>query len=67
MKRLKAKGVEVTVYEPALDEDEFFRSRVVRDLNEFKASADVIVANRLTDDIRDIQEKVFTRDLFESD
>lgn len=67
MKRLKAKGVEVIVYEPAMTEDEFFRSRVVRDLEEFKSASDIIVANRLTDDIRDVQEKVFTRDLFESD
>lgn len=67
MKRLKAKGVEVIVHEPVLDEPDFFRSRVVNDLEAFKAEADLIVANRLTDDIRDVADKVFTRDLFGAD
>jgi UDPglucose 6-dehydrogenase len=67
MKRLKAKGIEVIVYEPVLEEPEFFRSRVVNDLAAFKEEADLIVANRLTDDIRDVADMVFTRDLFESD
>ncbi len=67
MKRLKAKGIPVVIYEPNLKEDEFFNSRVIKNLDEFKKSSDVIVANRLSESIIDVKEKVYTRDIFNSD
>lgn len=67
MKRIKSKGIEVVVYEPVLQEDEFFNSRVIKDLDEFKKISDVIVANRISEDIKDVLEKIYTRDIFNSD
>lgn len=67
MKRIKAKGIEVVVYEPVITEDDFFHSRVIKDLEEFKSISDVIVANRVTEDIEDVLGKVYSRDLFGAD
>ena len=67
MKRIKAKGIEVVIFEPALEEESFFNSKVIRDLEEFKSMSDIIVTNRLSDDLQDVEEKIYTRDLYKRD
>ena len=67
MKRIKAKGIEVVVYEPVLSEDKFYNSKVIKKLDDFKKLSDLIIANRISDEIKDVKSKIYTRDLFHSD
>jgi UDPglucose 6-dehydrogenase len=66
MKRIKAKGIRVVIFEPVIKENTFFNSEVIKDLNEFKKASELIIANRVTDEIKDVMDKVYTRDLYNS-
>jgi UDPglucose 6-dehydrogenase len=66
MKRLKAKGIKVVIFEPVINEDKFFNSEVIKNLDKFKEVSELIVANRVTDEIKDVMDKVYTRDLYNS-
>ena len=66
MKRIQAKGIRLVIYESIIKEDQFFQSKVIKDLKEFKELSDIIIANRMTDEIRDAKSKIYTRDLFNS-
>ncbi|MFA7412660.1 MAG: UDP binding domain-containing protein, partial [Tissierellaceae bacterium] len=67
MKRIKAKGIEVVVYEPVLEKDHFYNSRVIKDIEEFKKISDVIVVNRTDETMKDVEDKIYTRDLYSKD